>query len=126
MIAGVGNDIVDMRRLQKVLVRHPQRLPRRLLTAAERREFAARAFALSYLAGRLAAKEALAKALRIGLRTPLGWQRMSVLADGNGAPAFAFAPPLKQYLETRKIAACHLSLAHDGDYAVAVVVAEGH
>ena len=124
MIAGVGNDVVDMRRLQGVLGRHPQRLPQRLLTAAERREFAARAFAISYLAGRMAAKEALGKALRVGLRAPLGWQNMSVLAADNGAPAFDFAPPLKHYLASRNIAVCHLSLAHDGDYAAAVVVAE--
>ena len=124
MIFGIGNDAVDMRRARKLLSRHPQRAPARLLTAAERREFAARNFAPSYLAGRVAAKEALAKALRGGVRAPFSWLRVSVLSDGGGAPFFSFAPPLQAHLRARGVAACHVSITHDGDYAAAVVVAE--
>ena len=122
MIAGVGNDMVDLRRLRAMLARRP-RLSQRLLTEEECNEFAARKDAPDYLAGRIAAKEALAKALGCGMRTPLTWQGVSVLAT-DGAPAFSFAEPLQEYLRTRGIGNCHLSITHDGEYAAAVVVAE--
>ncbi|MGI9306528.1 MAG: holo-ACP synthase [Gammaproteobacteria bacterium] len=124
MIAGIGCDLVDLRRLQKFLARYPQRLPQRLLAEKERAEFTARNFAAEYLAGRIAAKEALAKALRQGMRAPLGWRRVSVLNESGGAPSFLFDPQIAEYLRARNIAACHLSLTHHGDYAAAFVVAE--
>ncbi|MGI9297673.1 MAG: holo-ACP synthase [Gammaproteobacteria bacterium] len=130
MIAGIGNDVADIRRVRKILSRHPRRFPARLLTDTESREFAARGFAPSYLAGRIAAKEALAKALRGGLRAPMTWRGVSVLSgeggdgDERGAPSFCFSPPLAEHLRERGVSACHLSIAHDGDYAAAVVVAE--
>ena len=125
MIAGVGNDIVDMRRIRAILLRHPQRFPVRILTNEERREFAARfdSDICEYLAGRLAAKEALAKSLKRGLRSPVGWQYISVLSE-NGAPSFVFSPSLQSYLRKCGISVCSVSISHDGDYAAAVVIAE--
>ena len=123
MIAGIGNDIVDMRRVRKMLLRRPHRLPLRLLTDAEQKEFAARKFAPAYLAGRIAAKEALAKALQNGLRAPMTWQRVSVLSDSRGAPNFYFDASMQNHLHSRGVSRCHLSLSHDGDYAAAVVIA---
>ena len=124
MIAGIGHDMVDLRRLGKMAQRHPQRLPQRLLTVEEQREYADCQFALSYLAGRIAAKEALAKALGCGLRAPMFWRRVSVLANANGAPFLDFAAPLAAHLRQQNIVACHVSITHDGDYAAAAVVAE--
>lgn len=124
MISGIGNDLADIRRVRKILSRHPRRFPARLLTEKENREFAARGFAPSYLAGRIAAKEALAKALRRGMRAPMTWRGVSVLSGDRGAPTFCFSPPLAEHLRVCGVSVCHLSIAHDGDYAAAVVVAE--
>lgn len=126
MIFGIGCDIADIRRIRKIFARHPRRLPARILTAAERQEFAAGGFSPLYLAGRFAAKEALAKALRTGLRAPLTCRNVSVLADANGegAPSFCFGESLQSFLQTKEIAKCHLSISHDGNYAAAFVVAE--
>ena len=122
MIAGIGNDMVDLRRLRAMLERRP-RLSQRLLTEKECDEFSARKNAPDYLAGRIAAKEALAKALGCGMRAPLTWQGVSILGNG-GAPSFIFTEELEEYLRTRGIGVCHLSITHDGEYAAAVVVAE--
>ncbi|MGU9952090.1 MAG: holo-ACP synthase [Gammaproteobacteria bacterium WSBS_2016_MAG_OTU1] len=123
MIVGIGHDLVDMRQLQQVYSRQP-RLPQRLLTKEEQEEFATRKNSINYLGGRFAAKEALAKALRIGMRTPLGWQKVWILDDEAGAPVFYYAPSLQNYLQQHGIAICHLSITHHGDYASAVAIAE--
>ena len=123
MIIGVGNDLVEMRRLQQAIARHP-RLPEKILTAAEREEYAARQFKLSYLAGRMAAKEALSKALSGGMRAPMGWRQTSVLANNAGRPIFHFVPSLAKMLEGLGVSHCHLSITHDGGLAAALVIAE--
>ena len=124
MIFGIGNDVVDLRRIRKMLSRRPQKFPMRVLTNEEQNEFAARRFAPAYLAGRVAAKEALAKALRGGMRAPMTWRQAAVLADERGAPSFSFAPKLREHLRECGVAKCHLSISHDGDYVFAAVVAE--
>lgn len=124
MIAGVGCDLVEIRRLKTMLARYPLRLPRRLLHEKELREFGARNFSAEYLAGRAAAKEALAKALRCGIRAPVVWRNIAVLGDENGAPVFYFAAAAAEYLRARNIAACHISISHHGGFAAAFAVAE--
>lgn len=124
MIAGIGCDLVDIRRIKKMLSRYPRRLPGRLLGEQEQTEFAARDFAPEYLAGRAAAKEALSKALQSGIRAPVFWRRVSILNKKNGAPSFYFDSAVAEYLRTRNIAACHVSITHHGDYAAAFAVAE--
>ena len=122
MIVGIGHDLVDLRRLRAMCARQA-RLPRRLLADEEQNEYAARADSLSYLGGRIAAKEAAAKALHLGMRAPLGWRNIWALAGGGGAPVFHCAPPLRKYLTERNIV-LHLSITHQTDYAAATVIAE--
>lgn len=129
MIIGVGNDIVNLRRLEKMLQRHPQRLPAKMLTQQELAQAPVDGgdglFSVRYLGGRWAAKEALGKALGCGLSPPLTWRQISVLNDNAGKPFFAFAAAARRHVEQRCVRHCHLSISHDGDYAAAVVVAEG-
>ena len=125
MIVGIGNDVVDMRRLQRVWRDYPERLLARILTEDEQRELAKSANKLSYLAGRWAAKEALFKALR-PQSAIVTWQRVAVLRDEDGAPRFSFSSGVEKYLKQRGIVACHVSISHDGDYVFAMVTAERH
>lgn len=122
MIIGIGNDVVDLRRLRRVWARHPQRLPARILCADER---AAMNDSILYLGGRWAAKEALGKALACGLRAPLTWRAIAVINDENGQPHFRLSAVALQFLREKRVHVCHLSITHDGDYALATVVAEG-
>ena len=72
MITGIGNDLVALPRLRGMLARHPQRLPARLLCESEAKEFMRLQKKMSserlceFLAARVAAKEALGKALGVG------------------------------------------------------------
>ena len=64
MIIGLGNDIVDIRRIEKVLARHGERFVQRVFTEAERRKAESRTEKLraATYAKRFAAKEAASKA----------------------------------------------------------------
>ena len=126
-IAGVGTDIVAIERLGEFYRRHGQRALERLLAPEERAEFArlgeAPKEAGRFLAKRFAAKEALGKALGIGLSAPATLSNSAIIHDTCGQPAFAYAPPLADWLAQRRLRA-HLSISDERAYAIAFVVLE--
>ena len=77
-----------------------------------------------FLAKRFAAKEALGKALGIGVAAPATLPNVRVVHDAAGRPGFEFAPELAAYLAERGIGRAHLSLSDEADYAVAFVILE--
>ena len=121
MIAGIGLDIVALPRLAKMLAAYPRRLPQKLLCENERLDFLRAAKPCEFLAGRIAAKEALAKALGIGIAAPMGWHGAAVVSGGK--PVFVFGDKLARYVAGRKMT-CHLTISHDAGFAAAAVIAE--
>lgn len=116
MIKGVGVDVVDIARFEDSLIRTPG-LRERLFTEnelaiAEERHPA-------FLAGRFAAKEALAKAL--GVPEGLAWHDVNIHRADNGAPIMELTGIAKQRAGNGKI---HLSISHDGPVVVAMIVIE--
>lgn len=79
--------------------------------------------AVTSLAGRFAAKEALVKAF--GGSGDMTWQDMEVVTNDLGAPSFALTGPAMAMAVARGISAVHLSISHEANAAVAFVVAEG-
>jgi holo-[acyl-carrier protein] synthase len=82
MIRGVGVDVVALARIERAWRRHP-RFVERVLTPAER-DYCLRSarLAIQRIAGRWAAKEAIAKAVG----RPLRWQEVEILPDVHGCP----------------------------------------
>ena len=115
MIFGIGVDLVDIQRFEKALDQTPK-LRERLFTASERE------LSTQSLAARFAAKEALVKAL--GKAKGLSFQGVSVTKDQDGKPFFEFTGESEQTIKSNGISKLHLSLSHDGNMAVAYVVAE--
>jgi holo-[acyl-carrier protein] synthase len=124
MIVGIGIDIVDVSRIDRLLREYGDQFAQRVLATAERPAFAASSRPVWFLASRFAAKEALSKALGTGLRYPVTLHAISVSSDGVGKPAFGFHGPLPDYLASRGVARHHLSLSHEKGIACAVVVLE--
>ncbi|MBI3528531.1 MAG: holo-ACP synthase [Betaproteobacteria bacterium] len=124
MIVGVGVDIVDMSRIERLLREYGDQFARRILANTERPAFEASSRPVWFLANRFAAKEALSKALGTGLRYPVTLHAISVSSDGIGKPALGFHGPLPDYLASRGVARHHLSLSHDKGMACAVVILE--
>ena len=123
MIFGVGTDIVAVARLGKLYERHGERALDKLLAPAERADFARATDPARFLAKRFAAKEALGKALGIGVAAPATLTNSAVVHDELGKPAFAFAPTLADHLAERGLTA-HLSISDEADFALAFVVLE--
>jgi holo-[acyl-carrier protein] synthase len=123
MIAGIGADLAAVARLGRLYERHGARVLEKLLAPAEFAEFSSAANPARFLAKRFAAKEALGKALGIGVAAPATLANIAVTHDERGQPAFACAPPLARYLTERGLVA-HLSISDEAEYALAFVVVE--
>lgn len=124
MIVGIGVDIVDVDRIERLLRLYGDQFARRLLAHPERADFEASSRPIWFLANRFAAKEALSKALGTGLRHPVTLHAISVASDSIGKPAFGFHGLLPAYLASRGISRHHLSLSHEKGMACAIVVLE--
>jgi holo-[acyl-carrier protein] synthase len=89
VILGVGNDLIDIRRIEKTLERYGERFIARVFTDLERRKSDARRQRAASYAKRFAAKEACAKALGTGLRRGVFWRDMGVINQRGGKPTMA-------------------------------------
>ena len=76
MIIGLGNDIIDIRRVERTIERYGERFLSRVFTEIERRKSDNRAERAASYAKRFAAKEACAKALGTGFRQGVFWRDM--------------------------------------------------
>ena len=88
MILGVGSDLIDIRRIEKAIVRFGDRFLDRIFTEAERRRCDRRgATRIASYARRFAAKEAAAKALGTGFRGGVFWRDLGVVNLPSGQPS---------------------------------------
>ena len=87
MIIGLGNDIIDIRRIEKTLERYGERFIARIFTDIERRKSEDRATRAASYAKRFAAKEACSKALGTGIRRGVWWRDMGVINLKGGKPS---------------------------------------
>ncbi|WP_421997648.1 holo-ACP synthase [Reyranella sp.] len=91
MIVGIGNDLCDIRRIEKSLERFGDRFVQRVFTQIEQQRSEARAGRAASYAKRFAAKEACAKALGTGLRRGVFWRDMGVINQRGGKPTLALS-----------------------------------
>ena len=122
MIVGVGVDVVNVPRFAAVLRRTPA-LRDRLFTSGELITDAGRVLTETSLAARFAAKEAVAKAL--GAPAGLFWHDCEVLIESDGRPVIKTTGSVSARAAQLGVATWHVSLSHDGDIAIASVIAEG-
>ncbi|MGL4395712.1 MAG: holo-ACP synthase [Hyphomicrobium sp.] len=100
MILGIGNDIVDIRRIEKTLARFGDRFLEKVFTADERRRAFARAHPAATLAKRFAAKEAMSKALGTGFRFGVHLKDIGVVNSATGRPTLALRAGAARQLES--------------------------
>jgi len=86
MIIGIGNDMIDIRRVERAIERYGERFLVRVFTETERRKSDRRAMRAASYAKRFAAKEACAKALGTGFRQGVFWRDMGVVNLPSGRP----------------------------------------
>jgi holo-[acyl-carrier protein] synthase len=86
MIIGIGNDLIDIRRVERTLERFGERFVNRIFTDTERARSERRAGRVESYAKRFAAKEACSKALGTGFRRGVYWRDMGVVNLSSGKP----------------------------------------
>ena len=117
MSSQIGIDLVDLARFENSLKRTPG-LSKRLFTDRELEQGSNRNLAL-HLAGRFAAKEALAKAL--GVPPDLSWHEVEVLRLESGRPSFEFSGGVLALVADKSV---KVSISHDGGFLIAMVIIE--
>lgn len=124
MIYGVGTDLIEIKRVERVLARFGERFAQRILCEPELKRFRAHRQPVAYLAKRFAAKEAFTKALGTGIHAPANWHGVWVVNLKSGKPQLEFSDALQKLLEQRRIRRSHLSLTDERDIAAATVILE--
>lgn len=122
MILGVGTDLVQISRIRRVGL---QRLGDRILAEGEQAlQPEGEERLAEWLAGRFAAKEAVAKAAGTGIGGNLAFQDIEIQRDENGKPSVRIASGVLARLGWDRSVTVHLSITHSGDHAVAFAVVE--
>jgi holo-[acyl-carrier protein] synthase len=126
MIIGIGSDVTDIRRIEKVIGRHGERFLARIFTDAERARAERRANAPATYAKRFAAKEACAKALGTGMRGGVWWRDMGVVNLPSGRPTMKLTGGALKRLQAITPEGCEakidLTLTDEGPMAQAFVL----
>ena len=126
MVYGTGIDVVLISRVAESLDKHGPRYIQRVYTAQEsaycssKKKNAAQSYAVHF-----AAKEAVAKALGIGIRRGINFKDIEVVLNELGKPSIELSAGAAEAARTAGIQRVHIALSHEGEWAVAFAVAEG-
>lgn len=128
MILGIGNDVIDIRRIEETLGRYGARFIQRIFTDVEIAKSERRAQRAASYAKRFAAKEACSKALGTGFRAGVFWKDMGVVNEPSGKPTMVLTGGARERLDTMlpqgHRARIHLTITDDFPYAHAFVMIE--
>ncbi|MBN4665655.1 holo-ACP synthase [Pandoraea nosoerga] len=126
-VFGVGTDILQISRVVGVMSRTNGRFAQRILGPEELKVYHARqkrseVRGLAYLCTRFAAKEAVSKAIGLGMRWPMTWRAVQTLNAPSGKPMVVVSEELAQWLAERQLS-IEISITDEKDYAVAFAIA---
>lgn len=130
MIYGIGNDVITLSRIESIVQgRLGDRFLRRILTEDELQLYENRqANRYEFVAGRFAAKEAIAKAFGCGIGAMLSFQDIDIMPDSNGRPTCKLSDKCIQRLSERLSLTqpmhVHISISHCDTIASAFAVVE--
>jgi holo-[acyl-carrier protein] synthase len=126
LVIGLGNDIIDIRRIEQSLERYGQRFINRIFTEIEIAKSEGRAARAASYAKRFAAKEACAKALGTGFRAGVFWRDMGVVNLPGGRPTLALTggalTRLQAITPPGMTARIDLTITDDHPWAQAIVL----
>lgn len=119
MFRGLGNDIIEIDRIKKVIERTGQRFLDRVFTRKEQDYCLHFKESFRHFAGRFAAKEAVVKALGTGLRDGISWLDIEITNDLMGKPLVQLSPSIMRQFNNPQIL---LSISHCDSYAMATAI----
>ena len=122
MILGIGIDITEIQRIAKSIA--SEAFQRKVFTPAELKSCGEIKNSAECFAGKFAAKEALMKALGVGIRQEVWFTQIEVLNDESGKPYINVSGEAERRLQQSGAKHVHVSISHSGGMAVAVVILE--
>ncbi len=125
LIIGCGIDLVKIERIEKIIKRWGNNFNSRIFTPLER-DYCEKKKDNKFqsYAGKFAAKEALLKALGLGLREA-NWKEIEIKNDELGQPIIDASGKLKSIALTKGVSKYFISISHTKEYAIAQVILEG-
>jgi holo-[acyl-carrier protein] synthase len=124
MIAGIGIDLVKIKRIHEAVKKWDRRFLNRVFTPLEQKYCYARLDPFLHLSGRFAVKEAVFKALGTGWRSGVRWTEIEVLNNPQGKPIVTVTGRVKQLMADLGVVEIHVSISHDTDYAIGQIILE--
>ena len=126
MIIGIGNDLIDIRRIERTLERFGDRFIQRIFTPVEQRKAEQRHNRVETYAKRFAAKEACSKALGTGFRKGVFWRDLGVINLSGGRPSMELTggalQRLKEVTPVGMEAQIDLTLTDEPPFGQALVI----
>ena len=116
MINGIGTDILDIRRFERLYLNWGNRLLSRLFNKNEIPSYSSKKKFIQSLAGKFAAKEAISKAFGTGIGSVIGFKDIKILKNKNGAPTAS--------IDNINDKIIHISISHSDYYAIAFAILE--
>ncbi len=123
-ILGLGTDIVEVARIEKVYDRLGDAFAQRILTPSEMTHFKTLRFKARYLAKRFSVKEAASKALGTGIAKGVSFHDFTVVNDEYGKPSLLLSGQAAHFANALGVVQTHVSLSDEKCYAVAMVIFE--
>lgn len=124
MIIGCGIDLVKIERIEKIIKKWGDNFTSRIFTNLEQEYCEEKGNKYQSYAGKFAAKEALLKALGLGLRG-VNWKEIEIENNELGQPIIEISGKLKDIALEKEVNKYFISISHTKDYAVAQVILEG-
>ena len=124
MIYGIGTDIADCARVEKIYRKHGYHFVKNILTPKELALLDERSGKGEFIAGRWAAKEAFSKALGTGMCAECAFVEIEILPDERNCPKISLLAATAETAKKRGITRIHVSISHERDTAVGMVVLE--
>lgn len=124
MIYGIGTDLVEVNRIEKIIQRWGERFTEKVYSQNEINYCQHKAYPAIHYAARFAAKESFLKSLNIGLGMGVSLKDIEVVNNAQGSPQLHMNERIQGVLDKRGITAVHISMTHTREHAQAVVVLE--
>ena len=124
MIIGIGTDIIDIKRIEKVIIKYGDKFKKRCFLKNEIKRSESKFYSINSYAKRYAAKEACSKALGTGLSRGVFWKDIEIINNKYGKPFIKLHNNALKRIKnmTTRNYKIEVSLSDEKNYAVANVI----
>jgi holo-[acyl-carrier protein] synthase len=122
-LIGIGTDIIECERIDRMIQRHGSHFVDRVFTTQEIQYCTDRKSSDQHFAGRWAAKEAVLKALGTGWVSGIAWTDVEIVNQSSGKPQIKLHGGAKKIANEKKITEIQISISHCKSHAIAFATA---